>query len=265
MNLLENTSFILLFSGIIGLLVGSFLSMLTWRLPRLMDKSPKEQLKQVSATRSQCPSCKINLPWYRLFPLFSWLASKGKCHSCQHKISIRYPLIELTTLIATLLVIWLYGLTPVGFFALIFVWFIITICVIDLEHYLILDKLSLPLMWIGLLINTQGVYASPTEAILGAVAGYLLLWTIFYAFKITTGKEGMGFGDFKLLAALGAWFGIASIPQIILIAALSSILITVVLAVLKIRNLQDPIPFGPYLAIGGLVSLFFGANLIQNL
>ncbi len=239
--------------------------MLTWRLPRLIEEAPEKQLKQISTGRSKCPNCQITLPWYRLFPLFSWLASKGQCHACQHKISIRYPLIELTTMLATLLVIWLYGLTPESFFALIFIWFIITICVIDLEHYLILDKLSLPLLWIGLLINTQGFYTSPSEAIWGAAAGYLILWTIFHVFKILTGKEGMGFGDFKLLAALGAWFGISSLAQIILISAISSIIIAVILAIFKFRSLQDPIPFGPYLAIGGLVSLFLGTNLIQNL
>lgn len=265
MNLLENMIFVLFFSALIGLLIGSFISMLTWRLPRLMTEDAKEQLKQISVTRSQCPRCKTSLPWYRLFPLFSWLALKGRCHACQHKISIRYPIIELTTMLTTLLVVWVYGPTPAGLFALIFIWFIITICVIDLEHFLILDNLSLPLLWIGLLINSQGFYTTPFEAIWGAAVGYLILWTVFHVFKLFTGKEGMGFGDFKLLAALGAWFGIESLPQIILIASLSNLIISIALAILKVRNLQEPIPFGPYLAMGGLTSLFFGSNLIQSI
>lgn len=243
---------------VFGLIIGSFISMLSWRLPRLMDELPENQLKNISLTRSQCPKCHTNLNWKQLIPLFSWLAYRGKCGHCQNPISIRYPLIELFTALVTVLSIWQFGLTPEGYLALLFCWFLITITVIDIEHYLILDKLSLPLMWIGLMINTQSIYTSPEQAIFGAVLGYLLLWLIFHLFKIFTGKEGMGFGDFKLLAALGAWFGAASIPQIILVASIGSIVIAILLAITKVRDINHPIPFGPYLALGGISMMFFG-------
>lgn len=264
--LLSSSPFLLFFlSGLIGLLIGSFISMLTWRLPRLMEKPAEAQFKQISVSRSACPHCHTPLPWYRLFPLFSWLFSRGKCHACQQKISIRYPLIEFTSMLSTLMVVWQFGFTLEAALAVIFVWFIITICVIDLEHFLILDKLSLPLLWLGLLINSQSIFTSPESAIWGAAMGYLILWVVFYSFKLLTGKEGMGFGDFKLLAALGAWFGMEALPQIILVASLASILVTLILATTKLRRMNDPIPFGPYLSIGGLSVLFLGSNIIQTL
>lgn len=253
-----------LFSALLGLIVGSFISMLSWRLPRMLELEPEEQFKIISIHRSHCPHCQTPLPWYRLIPLFSWLISLGKCHSCQQKISPRYPLIEISTALLTVYIIHHFDVTLVGFIALVFTWFLITICVIDIEHQLILDKLSLPLLWLGLIVNTQAIFATPINAILGAAAGYLILWTLFQVFKLVTGKEGMGYGDFKLLAALGAWFGIMSLPQIILIASLSSIVIGLVLALSKVRSMKDPVPFGPYLAIGGWTSLIFGGELIQQ-
>lgn len=252
---------ILIFSAVFGLLMGSFLSMLTWRLPRIMDLDGTEQFKKISVSRSACPSCQTSLTWKQLFPLFSWLISKGKCQHCQTKISARYPLIELTTAIFTVVSISLYGLTIEGYLAVLFSYFIITISVIDLEHHLILDNLSLPLLWIGLLINTQSIYTTPSSAIFGAVLGYMILWSIFQLFKMITGKEGMGFGDFKFLAALGAWFGADAIAQIILIASVSSVLVAVLLLAIKSKSIQSQIPFGPYLALGGVFTLVMG-NLI---
>jgi len=148
-----------------------------------------------------------------------------------------------------------------GYMALAFTLILITICVIDFEHQLILDNLSLPLLWLGLLVNTQSVFTTPTEAIWGAAIGYMILWLVFHAFKLITGKEGMGYGDFKLLAALGAWFGFVALPQIILIAALASILVAVIGIVLKKRSASSPMAFGPFLALGGWVVLFLGPNL----
>lgn len=252
---------LLIFSGLLGLIFGSFISMLSWRLPRIMEHDGSEQLKIISMGGSKCPQCDSELPWYRLIPLFSWLASRGKCHHCQVKISPRYPMIELTTAIGTMLVAWQFGATPMGYMALAFTLILITICVIDFEHQLILDNLSLPLLWLGLLVNTQSVFSTPTEAIWGAAIGYMLLWIVFHAFKLITGKEGMGYGDFKLLAALGAWFGFVALPQIILIAALGSILVSVIGILLKKRTASSPMAFGPFLALGGWVVLFFGHNL----
>lgn len=245
-------TYILILSGVAGLIMGSFISMLSWRLPRMMDTDAKDQIKEISVTRSKCPKCDHALNWKQLLPVFSWLLQKGKCPNCGAGISPRYPLIELATAALTIGCIWHFGFNTKGIFAVIFSWFLITIIIIDIEHQLILDSLSLPLLWLGLLINTQSFYTSPEQAILGAVSGYLILWSIYQIFKLLTGKEGMGFGDFKLLAALGAWFGAFMIPQIILIASISSLVVALILRILKLRNLDEPIPFGPYLALGGL-------------
>ncbi|MDX1795839.1 MAG: A24 family peptidase [Hydrogenovibrio sp.] len=256
---------LLLFAALLGLIVGSFLSMLTWRLPRIMHLPQDKQFLHLSLTRSKCPHCETALSWTQLFPLVSWLAAKGKCRHCQTGISLRYPLIELTTLFLTTWTVWYFGATPMTLIALTFVWFIIALTVIDIEHQLILDSLSLPLLWLGLIFNSQSTFTSPADAIIGAVMGYLLLWFIFYAFKIFTGKEGMGFGDFKLLAALGAWFGTGAIPQIILIASLGSILVAVLLGILRVRKLDAPMPFGPFLALGGLISLYWGEWILASI
>jgi len=252
---------LLIFSGILGLVIGSFLSMLTWRLPRIMMLEEEAQLKEISVGGSKCPQCDANLPWYRLIPLFSWLASKGRCHNCKTKISPRYPLIEVSTATLTIVCMWQSGLTTEGIAATLFSWILIAIFVIDYEHQLILDNLSLPLLWLGLLFNSQNLFTTPVDAIWGAVIGYLLLWLVFHAFKILTGKEGMGYGDFKLLAALGAWFGFIALPQIILIAAVTSILVAVIGIALKNREKNTPLAFGPFLAIGGWATLFLGPNI----
>lgn len=252
---------LLIFSGILGLVIGSFLSMLTWRLPRIMMLEEEAQLKEISLGGSKCPQCNANLPWYRLIPLFSWLATKGQCHNCHTKISPRYPLIETSTALLTIACMWQFGLTTEGIAATLFTWILIAIFVIDFEHQLILDNLSLPLLWLGLLFNSQTLFASPVDAIWGAAIGYLLLWIVFHAFKILTGKEGMGYGDFKLLAALGAWFGFIALPQIILIAAVASILIGIIGMMLKTRGRDTPMAFGPFLAIAGWTTLFLGPNI----
>lgn len=253
---------LLLFSALVGLVVGSFISMLSWRLPRLLLQEESDLLKNISLGGSKCPNCDARLPWYRLIPLFSWLWSRGRCHHCQTRISSRYPLIELSTAISTVLIVWLFGLDFNGIAALIFTWVLITLSVIDIEHQLILDNLSLPLLWLGLIFNTQQLFTNPTDAIWGAVVGYLLLWTLFHSFKLLTGKEGMGYGDFKLLAALGAWFGLAAIPQIILIASVSSLVIGLGGVLIKKRDYAAPLAFGPFLAIGGWITLIGGSSLI---
>lgn len=228
----------------------------------MLFQSATSKAYSLSLTRSQCPLCETPLSWYQLIPIFSWFLSRGKCLTCQNPISIRYPLIELTTMLMTGCLVWYFGLTYSALIAIVFSWVLLTILIIDIEHQLILDSLSLPLMWAGLLINSQSYYVSAEHAILGAAMGYLLLWALFHSFKLLTGKEGMGYGDFKLLAALGAWFGVMAIPQIILIASLSSLVIGGGLALLKIKKLEDPIPFGPFLAIGGWSSLLLGSQLI---
>ncbi|GAB6034413.1 prepilin peptidase [Galenea microaerophila] len=242
----------------LGLIVGSFISMLSYRLPKVVLEEASVSELLLKKGRSHCPQCDTPLPWYRLIPLLSWLASAGKCHQCNTPISKRYPLIELFSALSTAYILWHFGFSEKGMAALIFNWFLLTISVIDIEHQLILDVLSLPLLWIGLLINTQGLFTSPESAIWGAAMGYLILWLLFQSFKALTGKEGMGYGDFKLLAALGAWFGFDALPLIILIAALGTIVIGLLGGLLRIRSLNEPMPFGPFLALGGWIFLFFG-------
>lgn len=266
-----NTPFLILsplltaiFGIVFGLIIGSFLSMLTWRMPlALFDEDENTPHYRIMSTgRSRCPHCQAELPWYRLIPLFSWLSTKGKCHSCGTAISKRYPLIEISTALLTTTVLLHFGLTPIGIASLLFSWIILAITIIDFEHQLILDDLSLPLLWLGLLLNSQGMFTSLEMAVWGAALGYVLLWLVFHSFRIFTGKEGMGYGDFKMLAALGAWFGIFAIAQIIFIAALSSIVIGLLMAVLKLRSHDAPFAFGPYLALAGLTTLFAGSNLL---
>lgn len=252
-------------ASLLGLIIGSFISMLTWRLPRMLYLDAGSTAHSITLSRSKCPHCQTTLSWYQLIPIFSWFFAKGKCLTCHTPISIRYPLIEIGTMLTTGFLIWHFGQTTSALFAVGFSWVLITILVIDIEHQLILDSLSLPLMWAGLLINSQAYYVSAEQAILGAAIGYLILWALFHSFKLLTGKEGMGYGDFKLLAALGAWFGVMAIPQIILIASLSSLVIGGGLALLRLKKLEDPIPFGPFLAIGGWSSLIFGNQLLQQL
>jgi leader peptidase (prepilin peptidase)/N-methyltransferase len=255
----------LLFATLTGLIVGSFISMLSWRLPRMLEKSGQYQWHKISTSRSECPSCNKVIPWYRLIPLLSWLISLGKCSSCSSSISIRYPLIELATLIITLFIVWHANeINSLTIFLLIFAWFLITISVVDIEHLLILDNLSLPLLWIGLAINSQAVFVEPQLAIWGAIVGYGLLWLVFISFKFITNKEALGQGDFKLLAALGAWTGIVAIPQIIFLAAIMSIFISLILAVLIKRPINQPMPFGPFLAFGALFSLILGSRFIEE-
>ncbi|QBZ83411.1 Type 4 prepilin-like proteins leader peptide-processing enzyme [Hydrogenovibrio crunogenus] len=249
-------------ASLLGLIIGSFISMLTWRLPRMLYLDASSKAHSLTLTRSKCPHCENALAWYQLIPVFSWFLTKGKCLNCQTPISVRYPLIELSTMLITGGLVWYFGQTYSALIAIGFSWTLLTILIIDIEHQLILDSLSLPLMWVGLLINSQSYYVSAEQAILGAAIGYLLLWTLFHSFKLLTGKEGMGYGDFKLLAALGAWFGVMAIPQIILIASLSSLVIGGGLALFKVKKLEDPIPFGPFLAIGGWSSLLLGSQLI---
>ena len=258
---------VLWLSALLGLIMGSFISMLSWRLPRMFYQqiTPQQQLKSLSLSRSECPHCQQPLKAHQLIPLFSWLFSRGKCRHCHQPISVRYPLIELSTALITLAIAWQFGSTLHSLVFMAFAWILITLVVIDIEHQLILDNLSLPLLWLGLIYSLYSEITSPDQAILGAVFGYLLLWGLFHTFKLITGKEGMGYGDFKLLAALGAWFGLMALPQIILVASLSSLIVGGGLSLFKFRNLNDPMPFGPYLALGGAVSLFFGVDMIQKL
>ena len=245
----------LIVAGLLGLVFGSFISMLSWRLPRIMGLNSNEQLNAISLGGSKCPNCQSKLPWYRLIPVVSWLATRGHCHQCKLAISTRYPIIELSSAISVILVISYFGFNLQGVLAALLALWLLTISVIDIEHQLILDNLSLPLLWLGLFVNTFETFTTSQSAILGAIAGYGLLWLVFHIYRLITGKQGMGYGDFKLLAALGAWLGIGALPNITMIAAFTSLIIGLILILLKKHHWQNQIAFGPFLALGGIISL----------
>jgi leader peptidase (prepilin peptidase)/N-methyltransferase len=220
--------------------------------------------------RSACPHCQAPIKAWQNVPLVSYLLLKGKCAVCKHPISPRYPAIELATAVLSVIVAWQFGFGWQALAALVFTWVLIALSVIDFDHQILPDQMTLSLMWIGLLLSVaapqqgQSFPVSPASAIIGAVAGYLTLWTVYQLFKLVTGKEGMGYGDFKLLAAFGAWFGWQILPLIILLSAFSGACIGLLLIVLRGHDRNIPIPFGPYLATAGWIALIWGPQLVGS-
>jgi len=260
-----------------ALSVGSFLNVVIYRLPVMLNREWQAQaeaiLEQPAATpeepfnlmvpRSRCPSCGTLIKAWQNIPVVSWLILRGRCANCSTKISIRYPLVELFTATATLLVLSIYGLTWIGLAAALFTWIMIALTFIDFDTQLLPDQLTLPLLWLGLLCNISGSFTSLTSGVIGAVAGYLFLWGTYWGFKLITGKEGMGYGDFKLFAAIGAWFGWQVLPGTILIASGAGLIYALTTLIGKRRESSQPIPFGPFLAVGGWVSLLARDNVIS--
>ncbi|MDO6618680.1 A24 family peptidase [Shewanella sp. 6_MG-2023] len=231
------------------------------RLNKPIDDFPKKYNLVVPG--SACPKCKADIkPWHNL-PILGWILLKGKCASCNTAISPRYPIIEFITgaLIATLA--WHFGPTWQFLFASILTFVLVALTGIDLDEMLLPDQLTLPILWLGLIINLNGVFTSPTDAIIGAAAGYLSLWSVFWLFKLATGKEGMGYGDFKLLAVFGAWLGWQYLPLIILLSSLVGAIVGITLIIFKKLAKGNPIPFGPYIAIAGWVALIWGQDIIN--
>lgn len=251
---------------ILGLLVGSFLNVVIYRLPIMLDRTWNQAAKQqlglnceqlptfnLCTPPSRCGQCATRIkPWQNI-PLLSWLILRGKCSVCHTKISIRYPLVELLTGVLFGLMVWQYGVTHIGLGACVFTAFVIALTFIDADTQLLPDQLTLPLMWLGLLFNLYTHFIPLNNAVLGAVVGYLSLWTLFHLFKLLTGKEGMGYGDFKMLSAIGAWLGWSVLPIVVFVAAL----IGIVVAMVKRIGKGEPMAFGPCLAIAGLLVLLF--------
>ena len=268
-----------LFAGLVfllGLMVGSFLNVVIHRLPKMMEADWAAQCAELRGEtptpappynlwlpRSACPSCGHGITALENIPVLSWLWLRGRCSACGAPISARYPMIELFTALLSAAAAWKWGLSPQTLGALLLLWTLVALAFIDLDTTLLPDSLTLPLLWLGLLFNLGGHFTTLSSAVIGAIAGYLLLWSVYWLFKLATGKEGMGFGDFKLLAALGAWLGWEMLPVIILLSSVVGAAVGIAMIVFVKHDRRIPIPFGPYLAGGGAVALFFGADLTQ--
>lgn len=262
--------------AVLGLCVGSFLNVVIHRLPTIMQQEwhyhcqcllepdKANSLTPPNMTLSQpashCPTCQHRIRWYENIPLLSWLFLKGQCSGCKTPISIRYPLIELLTALLSVLVLWRFGISLTMVAALSLTWCLVALTAIDFDTQLLPDSITLPLAGLGLLVNTQQLFVSPSQAIVGYVVGFLCLWVVFKVYLFFTGKEGMGYGDFKLLAALGAWFGVAMLPLIVLLSSLMGSVIGVVL--MRLHGESKPFAFGPYIAMAGFVALLFGKDIM---
>ena len=260
-----------------GLLLGSFLNVVILRMPRRLEwqwkRDSREMLGEpelydppppgIVVERSHCPHCKSQLSWYENIPLVSWLIQRGKCRHCGAPVSVQYPLVELLTMLLVVACVWRFGFGWQGFGAIVLTCFLIALAGIDLRTQLLPDQLTLPLLWLGLIAASDSLYMPVKPALLGAIAGYVSLWSVWWLFKQITGKEGMGHGDFKLLAALGAWTGLQGILPTILLSSLLGAIIGSIWLVMKGRDRSVPIPFGPYLAIAGWIVFFWGQNLID--
>ncbi len=256
---------------VLGLLVGSFLNVVIYRLPVMMQNAwareaaemagedePEQPRFDLIKPDSTCPSCGHQIRAWENIPVVSYLALGGKCSQCKARISPRYPIVELVTGLLSLVLAWQFGGTVQTAALLVFFWALIALTMIDVDHQLLPDSITLPLLWFGLLLNLGETFAPLEQAVVGAVAGYLSLWSIYWAFKLLTGKEGMGYGDFKLFAAFGAWFGWAALPLIILLSSLVGAIVGIAMIAILGRDRQIPIPFGPYLCGAALVYVFWG-------
>lgn len=275
----------LLSISILGLIIGSFLNVVIVRLPTMLQKDWYDQCKtflaenyDISITHpkedltkpynllfpaSTCPSCDKPIKWYDNIPILSFCLLKGRCRHCSHNISWRYPIIEFATACLSVMTAIHFGMSFALIPALLLTWALITLTVIDFDLQILPDNITLPFLWLGLLINLQGVFCPLTEAILGASVGYLTLWSFYWLFKLITGKEGMGYGDFKLLGMLGAWIGIKSILPIILISTFIGAFVGITLIVLRKHKRGAPIPFGPFLAGAGWIVFLYGDKILN--
>jgi leader peptidase (prepilin peptidase)/N-methyltransferase len=275
---------------LLGLVIGSFLNVVIYRLPIILERDWRSQATDLlrpagdaspaavplerftlSTPRSACPKCKAPITVLQNVPVVSWLVLRGRCASCKTKISARYPLVELSSGVLSAWVAWHFGFGAPAACALLVTWTLIALTGIDIDHQLLPDNITLPLMWAGLTAAvvigpTPGVAlpVSPRDAIIGAAAGYISLWLVFHAFKLVTGKEGMGYGDFKLFAALGAWLGWKVLPMVIVLSAATGAVLGIVMIALQGRDRRAPMPFGPYLAAAGWLAMLYGDSLLNG-
>lgn len=262
-------------SLLVGLVIGSFLNVVIYRLPKIMEQDWREQCAELhgetppAAPRfnlatppSSCPACGHRIRALENIPVLSYLVLRGKCAACGARISPRYPVVELVAGVTAGYAAWRFGFGMQALGAMIFLWSMIALAFIDFDTQLLPDSITLPLLWAGLLLNLRGTFVDLESAVIGAAAGYLVLWAVYWGFKLLTGKEGMGFGDFKLLAAIGAWLGWKALPLVILLSSFVGAAVGIVLIALARRGREVPMPFGPYLAAAGAIALFWGAQLV---
>ena len=289
----DSPFFFIALCGVAGLMVGSFLNVVIHRLPKMMERELHAQCAELNGTaegslqssglpadhvnpaqplapynlvvpRSACPHCGHKISAVENIPVVSYLLLRGKCKGCGAPISKRYPVVEAVSGLLSGYVAWHFGFGLAALAALLFVWALVALTCIDIDTQLLPDDITLPLLWLGLLLNLSGTFVDLHSAVIGALAGYLTLWAVYWMFKLATGKEGMGYGDFKLLAAIGAWLGWQMLPLVILLSSLVGAVVGIILIVLARHGRNVPIPFGPYLAGGGLIALFWGQALTQG-
>ncbi len=268
--------------GILGLLLGSFFNVVIYRLPKMMEANwrqeceyllndeqadspptPKPEKFNLAVPNSHCPACNAPVKAWQNIPVISYALLRGRCASCKVSISLRYPLIEIITALLSILPLLILGISPYAFAIILFSWLLLILTVIDIDHQLLPDQLTLPLLWLGLLYNSVFEHISITDALWGAMTGYMILWSVFWLFKIITGKEGMGYGDFKLLAALGAWLGWQYLPLIILLSSIVGAVCGGIILAARGNSTSTPMPFGPYLAGAGWIAVFWGDSIIN--
>ena len=267
-----------LVAALFGLLVGSFLNVVIHRIPKMMQRESDNYVAQESGKepphtdrynlmvpRSSCPHCGHQITALENIPVISWLTLRGKCRKCKAPISARYPAVELLTGVLAGVLVWTFGSGLAGLATLLFLFLLVSMTFIDIDTQLLPDDLTYPLLWAGLLVNLHGTFVPLQDAVVGAAAGYLVLWSVYWLFKLVTGKEGMGYGDFKLLAALGAWLGWQMLPTIILLSSVVGAIVGISLIVFAKRGRDKPIPFGPYLAAAGLIALLYGSGISAQL
>jgi len=270
-NLLQSDMTILIgFSSIIGLMIGSFLNVVIYRLPKMMEieweqncseEKPLKRKFNLANPASSCPHCSHRISAIENIPVLSYCWLKGKCSQCKKSISLRYPAIELLSALSVALSFWHFGYSFTAIAASFFILALITLTAIDLDTHLLPDAITLPLLWLGLLFNLNEGFIDIRSAVIGAVLGYLILWSVYWLFKLVTKKEGMGYGDFKMLAAIGAWFGWQSLPAIILISSLAGSIVGIAMMTLGKYHRNNQIPFGPFIASAAIVILFSDSQI----
>lgn len=271
---------LLLVAAVVGLVVGSFLNVVIYRLPVILQRDWQAQARDVLEMPqddtdaqqpfnllwppSRCQHCSAPVrPWQNI-PLLSWLWLRGRCHGCAERISLRYPLVEVASAALSVLTVWQFGLSEQGMAMLVLTWGLLALSLIDADHQLLPDVLVLPLLWLGLLLNSFELFTSLQDAVYGAALGYLSLWSVFWLFKLVTGKDGMGYGDFKLLAMLGAWGGWQVLPLTILLSSVVGAVLGVIILRLQRQGMAQPLPFGPYLAIAGWIAIIWGEQITRS-